>query len=49
MNFIVGQSLMDCNHLCKVRRCVNPTHLEAVTPKVNTRRSRPYRHGGKAL
>jgi hypothetical protein len=28
------------DHLCKCRLCVNPAHLEAVTPKVNVERSR---------
>jgi hypothetical protein len=27
------------DHLCGVRRCVNPDHLESVTPRVNTLRS----------
>ena len=27
------------DHLCRHRNCVNPDHLEAVTSKVNTRRS----------
>lgn len=27
------------DHLCRVRCCVNPDHLEPVTPLVNTRRS----------
>jgi len=27
------------DHLCKVRLCVNPDHLEPVTPKENVRRS----------
>ncbi len=27
------------DHLCRHRHCVNPDHLEAVTSKVNTRRS----------
>lgn len=26
------------DHLCRVRHCVNPNHLEAVTSKENTRR-----------
>lgn len=27
------------DHLCRVRSCVNPEHLEAVTPRVNVLRS----------
>lgn|SRR5690625_726166 len=27
------------DHLCKVRHCVNPAHLEAVTGRINTLRS----------
>lgn len=30
------------DHLCRVKHCVNPEHLEAVTPKVNTQRALPY-------
>lgn len=30
---------MQLDHLCRVRHCCNPDHLEAVTPKVNTNRS----------
>lgn len=26
------------DHLCRVRHCVNPEHLEPVTPKINTLR-----------
>lgn len=29
---------LQADHLCRVRRCVNPYHLEAVTPRVNTLR-----------
>lgn len=29
---------MQLDHLCRVRCCVNPAHLEPVTPAVNTRR-----------
>jgi hypothetical protein len=29
---------MELDHLCRVRRCVNPTHLEIVTHKENMRR-----------
>ncbi|ANA86207.1 HNH endonuclease [Gordonia phage Lozinak] len=30
---------LQLDHLCRVTDCVNPSHLEAVTPLVNTRRS----------
>lgn len=30
---------LQLDHLCRVRNCCNPDHLEAVTPKVNTNRS----------
>ncbi len=31
---------LDIDHLCRVRNCVNPDHLEPVTPAENTRRAR---------
>ncbi|RBY82659.1 HNH endonuclease signature motif containing protein [Blastococcus sp. TF02A-26] len=30
---------LQIDHLCRVRLCVNPQHLEAVTPQVNVLRS----------
>lgn len=30
------------DHLCKVRCCINPDHLEVVTPRVNTLRSSAF-------
>jgi hypothetical protein len=30
---------MQVDHLCRVKRCCNPAHLEAVTPKVNLARA----------
>lgn len=41
----------DIDHLCKVRNCVNPAHLEAVTHRENILRSRvakPCKHGFRA-
>lgn len=37
----------DVDHLCRVHRCVNPDHLEAVTRKENIRRGAG--RGGKVL
>lgn len=31
---------MVIDHLCRVRNCVNPDHLQAVTQKINVRRGR---------
>jgi hypothetical protein len=37
---------MQVDHLCRNRRCVNPSHLEPVTCKENIRRSLPFRYKG---
>lgn len=29
---------LQCDHLCRVRHCVNPVHIEITTPKINTLR-----------
>lgn len=29
---------LQCDHLCRVKHCVNPAHIEPVTPQVNTLR-----------
>ena len=30
----------ECDHLCKNKLCLNPWHLEAVTPSINKERNR---------
>lgn len=31
---------LQIDHLCRVRHCVNPEHLELVTPRTNVRRAK---------
>ena len=38
---------MTIDHLCRVRSCVNPDHLEPVTQGENLRRAVPYRRPQK--
>ena len=38
---------LQIDHLCRVRNCVRPDHLEAVTHLENVRRSVPFRRGRK--
>lgn len=38
---------LDLDHLCRVRRCVNPDHLEPVTRSVNLSRSPLMGNGNK--
>lgn len=33
---------MEIDHLCRVRNCINPSHLEAVTRRVNSLRSESF-------
>jgi len=34
----IGVNARQLDHLCRVRHCVNPKHLEPVTPQQNVRR-----------
>lgn len=37
------------DHLCRVRRCANPIHLELVTSKLNSQRGETGQHSPKKL
>lgn len=34
---------LEIDHLCRVRNCINPDHLESVTKTENNRRAQPFR------
>jgi hypothetical protein len=38
---------LEIDHLCRVRNCVNPNHLEPVTRRINTLRGDRYAMGWK--
>ena len=40
---------LELDHLCRVRNCVNPTHLEPVTKSENRKRASPFRQMGPKL
>lgn len=40
---------LEIDHLCRVRRCVNPDHLEPVTTRENVRRMIPHRTSYQSL
>ena len=36
---------LEIDHLCQIKHCVNPDHLEVVTHTENMRRSKPHNNG----
>ncbi len=38
---------LQIDHICQVQRCVNPAHLEPVTPKVNMQRMHAAKNGAQ--
>lgn len=40
---------LEIDHLCRVRCCVNPDHLEAVTHKINSQRGECGKNTGKIM
>src|SRR3990167_10028172 len=40
---------LQVDHLCNNKSCINPDHLEAVTPKENLRRAGNFNHNTKKL
>ena len=39
---------LELDHLCNIPECVNPYHLDPVTPAENKRRAAAHRSGGRA-
>jgi hypothetical protein len=48
VELIYGEAPGELDHLCRVRSCVNPDHLEGVTHQQNMIRSSNYIHGRRS-
>ena len=42
-NTVIPSGLVS-DHLCKNTRCVNPAHIEIITPRLNSQRTNPTKH-----
>ena len=48
VELVYGEAPKELDHLCRVRLCVNPDHLEGVTHQQNMIRSANYIHGKRS-